>query len=111
MDEILAIDQNSARALGGVTDDANQYIRNLRVDPVTGRLLISVSGGALPTEIVFTGTVDGANTSFTVTSEPTYVVTDGIWLKATDNNGGTQWTYSSGTVTMIIPPQSSIYGF
>lgn len=43
-DEILKRDQNSAVVLGGITDDSNQYIRMLRVDPITNRLLVSATG-------------------------------------------------------------------
>lgn len=111
MDEILRHDENTIRVLGGVTDDSNQYIRMLRVDPTTGRLLVTGNGTGGLIEITFTGTVDGSNTVFTVTSAPTYVVSDGVWYKATDNNGIVQWTYSAGSVTMVIPPISSIYGF
>jgi len=109
--EILKHDENTIRVLGGITDDAAQEIRMLRVNPVTGRLLVSGTGSGGLTEITFTGTVNGLNTVFTVASQPTYVVSDGAWYKATDNNGVTQWTYNAGTVTMVIPPTSSIYGF
>jgi len=44
-DEILARDQNRITVLGAITDDADQDIRMLRVDPITKRLLISVVGG------------------------------------------------------------------
>jgi len=40
MDEILKRDQNFITVLGGVTDDADQDIRMLRVDPISKRLLI-----------------------------------------------------------------------
>jgi len=110
-DEIGKKDQNSVTVLMGVTDDANQYIRMLRVDPITNRLLCSgAGGGGGLTEIDFTGAVNGVNTTFTG-SQPTYVVSDGIWLKATDSNSNVQWSWAGGTLTMTIPPQSSIYGF
>lgn len=113
-DEILKRDQNSAVVLGGITDDSNHYIRMLRVDPTTNRLLVSGTGGGgsiSSQEIAFIGTVNGVNTVFTVASNPTYAVSDGIWLKKMDNNGNTQWSISGTTVTMVIPPTSSIYGF
>jgi len=49
MNEVLERDQNHITVLGGITDDANQYIRMLRVDPTTKRLLVSGigSGGGL----------------------------------------------------------------
>ncbi len=49
--EILKRDQNHVTVLGGVTDDSNQDIVMLRVDPITKRLLISTTGG------IGTGTV------------------------------------------------------
>ena len=44
-DEILSRDQNHITVLGAVTDDSNQYITMLRVDPITKRLLVSATGG------------------------------------------------------------------
>ena len=43
--EIIKRDQNSVTVLSGITDDASQEIRMLRVDPTTNRLLISATGG------------------------------------------------------------------
>lgn len=45
--EILKRDANRVTVLGGITDDANLEIRNLKVNPSTGRLLVSgtVAGG------------------------------------------------------------------
>ncbi len=43
--EIILRDQNFVTVLAGITDDSNQYIRMLRVDPATGRVLISATGG------------------------------------------------------------------
>lgn len=82
-------------------------------DPVTHRLLVdSTGGGGGLSEIALTGSVNGSNQVFTVISSPTYIVSDGAWFKALDNNGLTQWTYSGGTVTLNIPPPiNSIYGF
>ena len=71
---------------------------------------LSVVGGGL-TEVTFTGSRDGSNVTFTVSEAPTYVVSDGIWLKAMDDNGNTQWSVAGLTVTMVNPPVSSIYGF
>lgn len=49
MSEDLKRDQNFITVLGGITDDSNQFITMLRVDPVTKRLLISASGAGLGT--------------------------------------------------------------
>jgi hypothetical protein len=46
MDEILKRDGNYVTVLGGVTDDANQLVRMLRVDPTTGRVLVSATGSS-----------------------------------------------------------------
>lgn len=46
-DEILKRDQNSVPVLGAVTNDSNQEIRMLRVNPVTGKLLVDTGLGAL----------------------------------------------------------------
>lgn len=43
-DEILKRDQNFVTVLGGVTDDVNQSITMLRVNPTTKRLLVSATG-------------------------------------------------------------------
>lgn len=45
MDEIIKRDQNFVTVLAGVTDDAAQNIRMIKVDPATGRVLISGPGG------------------------------------------------------------------
>lgn len=63
----------------------------------------TTTGGV--TELTATGTVDGANTTFTFTSKPTYVVSDGAKYK--ENNG---WTWSGLTATLTVPPQFSIWG-
>ena len=51
VDEILKHDANRNVVDGAVTDDASQEVRNLRVDPTTGRLKVdtSISSG-LPTD-------------------------------------------------------------
>lgn len=43
-DETLKRDQNFITVLGGVTDDANQFVTMLRVDPTSKRLKVSATG-------------------------------------------------------------------
>lgn len=43
MNEELLIDGNSRWTLGGVTNDANQFIRNLRINPITGALICTAA--------------------------------------------------------------------
>ena len=42
-DDILARDSNRVTVLAGVTDDSNQYVKQLKIDPTTGRALISAT--------------------------------------------------------------------
>lgn len=107
------IDVNSKDALTGVsTLDGVTPVR-VAVDPATGAILVSSTGGGFSQFVLAaTGTVNGVNTQFTFTQEPVYVVSDGAWYAATDNNGNTQWTWNSGTntLTMVVPPVTSIFG-
>lgn len=111
--EIGKRDQNSAVVLMGITDDASQDIRMLRVDPTTGRLLVSgVGGGGGFTELPATGIVNGVNADFTFTEQPSYIIADGVWYKPTSVNGVTYWTWNGGTLTatLISPPAFDIWG-
>ncbi len=45
MDEIILRDQNHVTVLAGIANDFTQEIRMLRVDPSTGAVLVSSSGG------------------------------------------------------------------
>jgi hypothetical protein len=42
-------DDSEVPTLLAITDDSNQFIKNLLVDPATGRLLVSATGGSLGT--------------------------------------------------------------
>lgn len=114
--EILKRDQNSAVVLGGVTDDSLQEIRMLRVDPVTGRLLVSPSGGTGGfTTIDATEIPNGVRTVFTfptATGQPAFIVSDNAMMRATTANGTVNWTWNAGTLeaTMTIPPNEDIVG-
>ena len=109
MDEILKRDQNSAVVLGGVTDDANQYIRMLRVDPTTNRLLVSGTGGGGGSGFLIpTGTVNGVNTTFTFSTAPNAIVVDGTTLQQTEQGGTTNWTGTT-TITLLVAPTQSIF--
>lgn len=44
-DEILKGDQNHYRVMAAVTDDSNENIRMLRVDPTTDALVVTGGGG------------------------------------------------------------------
>lgn len=68
------------------------------------------SGGGL-TLVAVTGTIDDSNTTFTCESEPTYVVINGVWYKAT--GGVYTWTWVAGTLTLsgAIGTGSQIWAF
>ena len=63
------------------------------------------SGGGGVIELVATGAINGINQSFTFTSKPVYIVSDGAKYK---ENAG--WTWSGLTATLTIPPQYAIWG-
>ncbi len=63
-DEILKRDSNRITVLGGITDDSNQEIRMLRVDPVTGALKIVDSGATSGDVFGPSSAVDGNIVTF-----------------------------------------------
>ena len=58
--EILKRDQNFVVVLGGITDDAAQEVRMFRVDPTTGRLIVSMTGIAVSATVDVGTTTTGA---------------------------------------------------
>lgn len=75
-DDIIVRDANHVTGLAGVTDDANHFIKNLLVDPATGRLKVSatVSSGSGITSInaltaadQFLTRTDDTNVTLTIT--------------------------------------------
>ena len=98
--DIAKRDQNSVPVLMGVTDDANQDIRMLRVDPVTGRLKITGSSTAGVSQII-------AGTNVTIspsggTGAVTVNATGGSTLSFIDNEivsgSGTSYTLANTPV-------------
>lgn len=77
MDEILSRDQNRVTVLAGITDNANQSITMLRVDPLTKRLKISgtISGGTGTVTTVSIVTANGfAGSVATPTTTPAITI-------------------------------------
>src|SRR5579872_1407981 len=104
-DEILQRDQNHVTVLAGITNDIFQEIRMFRVDPSTGAVLVSGTGGGgggstngLDFETP-TGSVNGSNVTFTVSNTPLYIITDNQTYF--ENEG---YTISGSTVTMDAAP-------
>lgn len=68
---MLKRDQNRVTVLGGVTDDANAFVTQLRVDPITNRLKVTgsgvVTGSGSATQIAFwdsSSTIAGTSTFY-----------------------------------------------
>lgn len=72
---------------GSLTDNGN------------GSLTLNITGGF--TEVAITGTIDDSNDTFTCTTEPTYVVINGVWYK--DTGGVYTWSWSANTLTLSGP--------
>lgn len=62
------------------------------------------------TELVATGSCNSANAIFTFTQVPSYIVSDGVWMKATGKSGSVNWTNAGLTITMVNPPSQDIFG-
>lgn len=63
----------------------------------------TVSGGGGSSVETPSGTVNGSNTSFTVSNEPAFIIVDGITYF-----DGAGYTYGAGTLTIDTPPVSFI---
>lgn len=92
----------------GITDDASQEIRMLRVNPATNRLLVSATGGG-GGFLAATGTVDGSNAIFVFTSAPSIVTVDNVPKQKTSSDGTVNWTGTT-TITLTIAPNYDIFG-
>jgi len=108
-DEVLKRDQNHVTVLAGITDDSNEYITMLRVDPTTKRLKISgtiSSGSGTVTSVSvvsangFAGTVATATTTPAITLSTT--VTGILSGNGTAISAAT--TTGSGSVVLATSP-------
>lgn len=80
-----------------------------------GNKVISSTGGSGFTALAATETPNGSITVFTfstATAQPSYLVVDNVWLKATTKSGTVNWTWNNGTkqATLTIPPNDDIWG-
>lgn len=77
MNENLKRDQNHITVLGGITDDSNQSITMLRIDPTSKRLLVSATGGAGGGTVISVSVVTAngfSGTVATATSTPAITI-------------------------------------
>ena len=108
-----AIDNNDKPTLTAVTDDSNQYIQRVLVDPASGRLLVSATGLGTTLTLQTNGTNNGsqsllnlvAGTNMTITDNGSGSITfastggsSGITVNTTTITGGTtgQLVYDNG---------------
>lgn len=102
---------------GGVSFNTLVAGTNITITNGHGMITIASSGGGGGgfTALTTASAVNSINQAFvfsTASAQPSYVVVDGAWLVAVDNNSVTQWTWNSGTktVTLIGPgPNNSIF--
>ena len=96
--EILKRDDDRTTVLGGVTDDSNQYITQLRVDPVTGRLKVSATvaiSGIFQTDVF---TSSNNQTVFTASLNVAYTI--GLYIQGSLQTPNVDYTVSGGVATL-----------
>lgn len=108
-----ATDPNDKTTLTAVSNTDQTVIVRLTADPATGALLVTLAGGGgTGTWYDVTGTIDGANKTFTiataVTSDFVLVLVNQTQMQTID------YTYSAGasttTITMTTAPDASLSG-
>ena len=102
---------------GAVIDSVTRHIKftgaTLSRSP-DGVVTVAVTGGSGFTTLAATETPNGSTTVFTFSSasaQPSYIVADNVWLRATSAASTVNWTWNSGTkqATLTIPPNDDIY--
>lgn len=82
------------------------FTSNLTVTRTANGVSVSATGGSSGGGGSFetpTGTIDGSNTTFTVSSEPALVIADGMSM--VDGHG---YTYSAGDIVFDVAPQDFV---
>ena len=93
--------------LNGLADGQTLVYNKASQKWLPGTAVAAISGAGF-TSLPATGAVDGANTIFTFTQKPTYIISDHAWYK---ENVGWSWNNSILTATLNVPPVDEIYGF
>lgn len=88
---------------------------NVTITSVNGVKTISSSGGSGFTQLTATETPNGVLTVFTfalASAQPSFIISDGVWMEATAQDSTVNWTWNNVTkkATMTIPPASAIKG-
>lgn len=87
----------------------------ISITNANGVKTIVATGGAGFSTLAATETPDGSTTVFTfatATAQPSYLVVDNVWMKATTAAGTVNWTWNGGTkkATLTIAPVDDIWG-
>lgn len=107
-DEVLKRDQNRITVLAGVTDDSNQFITMLRVDPTSKRLLLSAngsgSGSVTSVSVVTANGFAGSVATATTTPAITFSTTITGILSGNGTAISAATTTGSGSVVLATTP-------
>lgn len=109
-----AHDENAVPTLIGVSSVDGTTPIKVKVDPVTGRVLVDLAGGGGGTGTIYTvtGTIDGSNKTFTIAT----AVTSNFQLTLVNQPQmlNIDYTYVAGvsttTITMTTAPDASLSG-
>lgn len=104
-----ATDGNDKPSLTAVSSVDDVTIVRLVADPATGALLVSLTGsGGTGTWYTVSGTIDGANVTFTIPVSPT---SDIVLVLARQVQAKTiDYSLSGSTITMTYAPDASLSG-
>ncbi len=80
-----------------------------------GKVVITNTSTGGFTTLAPTETPDGSTTVFTfaaATAQPSFIISDNVWLQAVTKKGTINWTWNAGLkqATMTVPPQDAILG-
>lgn len=80
-----------------------------------GSQTVASTGGSGFTKLAATETPNGTLTVFTfstATAQPSFIISDGVWMEAAAQDGTINWTWNAGAkqATMTIAPTSGIRG-
>lgn len=89
---------------------------NVTIEEVDGQQVISsVGGGGGLTALSSTEVPDESTTVFTfplASAQPSYLIVDNVWMRATTKAGTVNWTWNAGAkqATLSVPPMDEILG-
>lgn len=101
-------DTNYVTTLSAVSSVDGVSIVPLRADPVTGRLLVSLSSGVTFYADTVSGTINGSNTAFTVANTISSALV--LYLANSAYQPVVDFTVSATNITMAVAPDASLSG-